>query len=98
MVLPDPSNEKTLGSEAEYEVMKVIWSKAPISTNEVTYCLKEATEWSPKTIQTLLKRLVQKGAITYEKKNRVFVYTPLVAKEDYLSQESERHFLLPELD
>ena len=79
-------------SEAEYEVMKVIWSKAPISTNEVTDCLSEATEWSPKTIQTLLKRLVQKGAITYEKKSRVFVYTPLVAKEDYLSQESE-HFL-----
>ena len=79
-------------SEAEYEVMKVIWSRAPISTNEVTDCLSEATEWSPKTIQTLLKRLVQKGAITYEKKSRGFVYTPLVAKEDYLSQESE-HFL-----
>ena len=79
-------------SEAEYEVMKVIWSKAPISTNEVTDCLSEATERSPKTIQTLLKRLVQKGAITYEKKSRVFVYTPLVAKEDNLSQESE-HFL-----
>ena len=54
-------------SEAEYEVMKVIWSKAPINTNEVTDILLQATDWSPKTIQTLLKRLVQKGAITYEK-------------------------------
>ena len=71
-------------SEAEYEVMKVIWSKAPINTNEVTDILLQATDWSPKTIQTLLKRLVQKGAITYEKKSRVFVYTPLVVKEDYL--------------
>ena len=79
-------------SEAEYEVMKVIWSKAPINTNEVTDSLLQATDWSPKTIQTLLKRLVQKGAITYEKKIRVFVYTPLVVKEDYLNQESE-HFL-----
>ncbi|MFR3823856.1 MULTISPECIES: BlaI/MecI/CopY family transcriptional regulator [Hungatella] len=79
-------------SEAEYEVMKVIWSKAPINTNEVTDSLLQATDWSPKTIQTLLKRLVQKGAITYEKKSRVFVYTPLVVKEDYLNQESE-HFL-----
>ena len=79
-------------SEAEYEVMKVIWSKAPINTNEVTDSLLQATDWSPKTIQTLLKRLVQKGAITYEKKSRVFVYSPLVVKEDYLNQESE-HFL-----
>ena len=39
-------------SEAEYEVMKVIWSKVPISTNEVTDILLEATDWSPKTIQT----------------------------------------------
>ena len=54
--------------------------------------LLQATDWSPKTIQTLLKRLVQKEAITYEKESRVFVYTPLVAKEDYLNQESE-HFL-----
>ena len=76
-------------SEAEYEVMKVIWSKAPINTNEVTDILLQATDWSPKTIQTLLKRLVQKGAITYEKKSRVFVYTPLVVKEDYLNPESE---------
>lgn len=79
-------------SEAEYEVMKVIWSEAPISTNEVTEKLSKITEWSPKTIQTLLKRLVQKEAITYEKKSRVFVYTPLVAREDYLNQESD-HFL-----
>lgn len=62
-------------SEAEYEVMKVIWSKAPINTNEVTDILLQATDWSPKTIQTLLKRLVQKGAITYEKKSRS-LYTP----------------------
>ena len=79
-------------SEAEYEVMKIIWSEAPINTNEVTERLCHATEWSPKTVQTLLKRLVQKGAITYEKESRVFVYTPLVAKEDYLNQESD-HFL-----
>lgn len=79
-------------SEAEYEVMKVIWDEAPISTNGVTEKLSQVTEWSPKTIQTLLKRLVQKEAITYEKKSRVFVYTPLVAREAYLNQESD-HFL-----
>ena len=33
---------------------------------------------SPKTIQTLIKRLMTKGALSYEKQSRVFVYTPLV--------------------
>jgi len=79
-------------SEAEYEVMKVLWNDAPISTNEVTDKLEKTTSWSPKTIHTLLKRLVQKGAATYRKEGRVFVYTPLVEKKEYLTKEND-HFL-----
>lgn len=75
-------------SEAEFEVMKVIWKYAPISTNEVTEKLTQTTDWSPKTIQTMLKRLVTKKALTYEKQSRVFVYTTLVPETEYIRQES----------
>ena len=75
-------------SEAEFEVMKVIWKYAPISTNEVTEKLTQTTDWSPKTIQTMMKRLVTKKALTYEKQSRVFVYTPLVPETEYIRQES----------
>ncbi len=75
-------------SEAEYEVMKIIWKHAPISTTEITDRLLATTSWSPKTIQTLIKRLVTKGVLTYEKQSRVFVYTPLVKENDYINQES----------
>lgn len=75
-------------SEAEFEVMKVIWKYAPISTNEITERLIKTTSWSPKTIQTLIKRLVTKGVLSYEKQSRVFVYTPLVKERDYIGQES----------
>lgn len=75
-------------SEAEFEVMKIIWACAPISTNEITERLTKTTEWSPKTIQTMIKRLVTKGAITYEKQSRVFVYTPLIKENEYLDQKS----------
>ena len=75
-------------SEAEFEVMNVIWKYAPISTNEVTEKLTQTTDWSPKTIQTMLKRLVTKKALTYEKQSRVFVYTPLVPETEYIRQES----------
>jgi BlaI family penicillinase repressor len=79
-------------SEAEYEVMKVLWKYAPISTNEVTDKLAKTSDWSPKTVHTLLKRLVQKGAITYRKESRVFVYTPLVKEQEYLRKAND-HFL-----
>lgn len=75
-------------SEAEFEVMKVIWKHAPISTNEITEKLTQTTKWRPKTIQTLIKRLVTKGALSYEKQSRVFVYTPLIEEKEYIGQES----------
>lgn len=75
-------------SEAEFEVMKIVWKYAPINTNEVTERLMRTTDWSPKTIQTLLKRLVTKGALTYEKQSRVFVYSPAVEESEYVGQKS----------
>ena len=75
-------------SEAEFEVMKVIWKYAPISTNEITDKLTQTTKWSPKTIQTLIKRLVTKKVLSYEKQSRVFVYTPLIKEKEYIGQES----------
>ncbi|MDY5021468.1 MAG: BlaI/MecI/CopY family transcriptional regulator [Blautia sp.] len=75
-------------SEAEFEVMKVVWKYAPINTNEITEKLTQTTNWSPKTIQTLIKRLVSKKALTYEKQSHVFVYTPLIKEDEYIRRES----------
>ena len=74
-------------SEAQYEIMKAVWKNAPISTNEVVE-LFEGGNWSPKTVQTLLARLVKKGALGYEKRGRVFVYSPLIDEEEYRREGS----------
>lgn len=76
-------------SEAEYEVMKVIWENFPISTNEIIEKFENKSEWSPKTIQTLISRLVKKGIITYKKQSRVYIYTPLISENEYINQESK---------
>ena len=39
-------------------------------------------------MQTLLARLVKKGALGYEKRGRVFVYSPLIDEEEYRREES----------
>jgi len=75
-------------SDAEFEVMDVIWKYAPISTNEITDHLAKTKDWSPKTIYTMLSRLEKKGVIVHEKESRVFVYTPCVHKKDYIEAES----------
>jgi BlaI family penicillinase repressor len=75
-------------SEAEYEVMKIVWEHAPIHTNGVVELLEKTNRWSPKTVQTLLRRLVKKGALSYKKESRSFVYMPLVKEEEYVTGES----------
>ena len=75
-------------SEDEFQIMKVVWEMAPINTNEITDEVLKTSDWSPKTVQTLIKRLVNKGALSYEKSGRVFVYTPQIDQKEYIRYES----------
>ncbi len=88
---PQDSPPPTI-SDAEWDVMKVLWQRAPQSTNEVVEQLLPSKTWKPKTIHTLLRRLVDKGALGVEKKGREFSYQPLVAESDCQMAET-RSFL-----
>lgn len=77
-------------SETEWEVMKVLWAKAPASAAEVIDALTAADPtWHPKTAKTLLNRLVKKKALGYEKEGRAYLYRPLVKEKDCALAESE---------
>ncbi|WP_026565250.1 BlaI/MecI/CopY family transcriptional regulator [Bacillus sp. UNC41MFS5] len=76
-------------SEAEYEVMKVIWNFEPISTPEVVEKLSNKSDWKPNTIHTMLARLVKKKALHAGKDGRVFIYSALVEKHEYVEQKSK---------
>ncbi|MHB8521093.1 MAG: BlaI/MecI/CopY family transcriptional regulator [Limisphaerales bacterium] len=65
-------------SDAEWVVMKVVWNQAPITANQVVAALERRTDWKPKTIQTLLRRLVLKGALAFEKQGREYLFEPRV--------------------
>ena len=69
-------------SDAEWRVMKVLWARAPLTTNEVVDALDGETHWKPKTIHTLLSRLTQKGALTFEKQGREYLFQPAVTAEE----------------
>ncbi|MFS0727996.1 BlaI/MecI/CopY family transcriptional regulator [Paenibacillus sp. 1P07SE] len=68
-------------SEAEWEVMKVLWTHAPATAKEVIDRLEDQTAWSPKTIRTLLSRLVQKEVLTYRQEGKTYLYSPLLSEE-----------------
>ena len=69
-------------SEAEWRVMEALWSAHPVDANEVIKQLAPQTGWNPKTIRTLLTRLVIKGAAGVDRSGRLYRYFPLVRKEE----------------
>ena len=76
-------------TEAEWTVMRVIWKKHPITASEVVGALSGTTDWSPKTIKTLITRLANKGVLRYVTEGRTFVFSPTVSEEESLERESE---------
>lgn len=77
-------------TEAELEIMKVLWEKSPQTANEVIENLELTMDWKPKTIRTLINRLVQKEAVSYHQENgRMYEYFPLVSQDYYLQVETK---------
>lgn len=79
--------------DAELEIMKVIWhNECPISTSEVKRIIDEESNATrtQQTVQTLINRLIAKEYIAKGKRGKEYIYTPLVAEEDYIEFESEQ--------
>ena len=79
-------------SEAELVVMRVVWEKAPVTANQVVDALERRKQWKPKTIHTLLRRLVQKGALAFDKQGREHHFRPKVDSAEY-AHAASRSFL-----
>ena len=79
-------------SEAEWQVMQILWAHSPLTANEVIERLEPIASWKPKTIRTLITRLVQKKALGVNKEGREHEYTPLVEETECVRAES-RSFL-----
>ncbi|HVX13486.1 MAG TPA: BlaI/MecI/CopY family transcriptional regulator [Pirellulales bacterium] len=78
-------------SDAEWQVMNVVWNAHPLTAQEVIGKL-EGQSWAPATIKTMLHRLVKKKALAYERQGNRYVYRPCVRRSDCVKQAS-RSFL-----
>jgi BlaI family penicillinase repressor len=76
-------------SETEWELMKVCWARSPITAQEIIDALCAQDDWHPKTVKTLLNRLIKKRALGFKKEGRAYLYRPLVAEKDCVAAESE---------
>ncbi|MDF2537972.1 MAG: hypothetical protein K0S76_993 [Herbinix sp.] len=76
-------------SDSEWKIMKVIWKKSPMLGSEIVEELEADTGWNPKTIHTLIRRLVAKGAITAKKENTYYKYYAAVSEDECVKEETK---------
>ncbi len=77
-------------SDAEHAVMEALWEGGTLSAADVCDAVCEPRGWSLATVKTLLSRLVSKNAIAAQPDGRRFLYSPLIARSDYVGGESRR--------
>jgi BlaI family transcriptional regulator, penicillinase repressor len=77
-------------SDAEWDVMQVAWAAAPqpVTASQVVEKLAGRKGWNPKTVRTLLNRLMNKGALAVEAQGKRYLYRPAVTREECVRQES----------
>jgi BlaI family penicillinase repressor len=77
---------------AELVVIRALWRRSPATASQIVAELQGEVDWKPKTIHTLLKRLVAKGAISQEKQGREYIFQPVMEQEEHAIHAS-RSFL-----
>lgn len=76
-------------SDAEREVMEVLWRHSPRSAEEILAEVGPRQRWQEGTVKSLLNRLLRKRAVKATRDGRRYLYSPLLSRERYVLDESK---------
>jgi BlaI family penicillinase repressor len=76
-------------SEAEWIVMRALWAKAPAASRDIVAAIAPEAHWSAKTILTLVRRLIDKGAVGFTREARANLYFPKVTERECVRAETK---------
>lgn len=66
----------------QLRIMRVLWKQGQATARQITEKLSKHQPIAHSTVQTLLRQLEEKGMVTHEAAERVFVFRPLVDQPD----------------
>jgi BlaI family transcriptional regulator, penicillinase repressor len=76
-------------SAAESQIMEALWTRGPLTAEEVVQLVGPAQDWGEATVKTLINRLLKKKALASERVGGRARYAPLVSREEYVTGESQ---------
>ncbi len=74
---------------SEWRVMQVLWEHGPQTANDVVNALSGEVKWKPRTIKTLISRLVKKGAVKVTEEGYRYRYSAAVAGSACIRSETK---------
>ncbi len=72
--------------DSELKIMEVLWKEGELTAGRLAAILKEQTGWNRNTTYTVIKKLVDKGAV--ERSEPGFTCKALVTKEQVRQREA----------
>ena len=79
--------KQTVLNHSEWQVMECLWIR-PHTLMELVDSLGKRVGWSKSTVATMVRRMEEKGIVTYEERGRTKIFRPLVSREDAASAET----------
>jgi len=76
-------------SDAEWEVMKIVWKRRCCDARQVIDDLSSSESWTSATVKTLLNRLLTKGLLRFEKSGKAYLYSATVTEKACRAAEAE---------
>lgn len=76
-------------SGAESQIMEALWSRGPMTAEEIVQTVAPARDWGEATVKTLINRLLKKKALASQRSGGRALYRPLITREDYVTGESQ---------
>lgn len=70
-----PQNAPPPLSDAQREIMEVLWNEGEVSVTEVRDAIGRRRQLARNTVQTMLVRLEDKGWVTHRQRGRTFYYS-----------------------
>ena len=76
-------------ADSEWRVMQVLWDRGPQTANDVVSALSGEVNWKPRTVKTLISRLVKKGAVKVTEEGYRYRYSAAVAESECVHSETK---------
>ena len=75
-------------SDGEWKLMNLLWDEQPLTIGRMVEALKDDTAWTKATVNIMLGRLADKGAVRVDASGPRKLFYPLLARDDAVQQEA----------